>query len=655
MKKSKVFALASVTLLSALALAACSGDSNKTAAKYYSYVYTGDPDTLDYIRSGRQSTHEITTNAVDGLLENDKYGNLVPALAEDWTVSPDGKTYTYKIRKGVKWVDSNEEEYGEVTAHDFVTGLKHAADKKSDALYLVKDSIAGLADYLKPDGSKDFSTVGVKAIDDYTLQYTLNQPESFWNSKLTMGIMMPVYEKFLTSKGDDFGKTMDPSSILYNGPFILKNMTSKSSIEFSKNENYWDKDKVKIDGVKLAYYDGSDVDSLGRGFTDGTYSQARLFPSSSNYAAVEKDHKDEIIYTDAAADTAYYFFNVNRKAYGHTSKASDSERQNTQKAILNKDFRQAIAFGLNRIALNAQFNGEQGAPIVTRTSFVPSGFVQSDGKDFGQLTAAKLESMGDQWKGINLEDGQDGLYNKEKAKAAFERAKAALQAEGVTFPVHLDMPVIGNSEQNVQQVSSIKQSVEEAVGKENIVFDIQKVSEDEYSNGNYLAESPEQRDYDFTSLAWSPDFQDPSTYLNIWSPVAESEIEKFGLTANDTSVIEKVGLNEYKKLIDEASASATDLNDRYQKYAAAQAWLTDSALILPTNAQRGGAPALSRLVPYSKSFAEVGSKGSVYYKYVELLDKPVTKKEYDKAREDWHKEKAKSNEEYQKELAKHVK
>ena len=655
MKKSKVLVLAGVTLLSGLALAACSGGSSSSASKVYSYVYTADPDTLDYLRSGRSATSDITTNAVDGLLENDKYGNLVPALAEDWTVSPDGKTYTYTIRKGVKWYDSEGEEYGEVTAHDFVTGLKHAADKKSDALYLVKDSIVGLADYVGAEGKGDFSKVGVKAVDDYTLQYTLNQPESFWNSKTTMGIMMPVYEKFLTSKGEDFGKTMDPSSILYNGPFILKTMTSKSSIEFSKNENYWDKDKVKIDGIKLSYYDGSDVDSLARGFTEGTYSQARLFPSSSNYAAVEKDNKDNIIHTDAAADTGYYFFNVNRKNYAHTSQKTDAERQNTQKAIQNKDFRQAIAFGLNRIALNSQFNGQDGAAIVSRNLFVPSGFVQADGKDFGQLTAAKLETMGDQWKGMNLSDGQDGLHNKDKAKAAIERAKASLSAEGVTFPIHIDMPVVGNAEQSVQQISSIKQSVEEAVGKENVVIDIQKMNEDEYNNGNYMAESPSQRDYDLSGLGWSPDYQDPSTYLNIFSPQAESSIDNFGLELTDTAIIEKVGLNEFKSLIETANASTEDLNDRYKKFADAQAWLTDSALVIPTNAQRGGAPALSRMVPYSKSFAEVGSKGAEYFKYVELTDKPVTEKEYNEARDKWNKEKAKSNEEYQKDLAKHVK
>ena len=158
-------------------------------------------------------------------LESDKYGNLVPSLAEDWTVSKDGLTYTYKLRKGVKWYTSDGEEYADVTAKDFVTGLKHAADGKSGALYLVQDSIAGLSDYLS-GANKDFSNVGVKAIDDYTLQYTLKKPEPYWNSKTTYGLLFPVNEDFLKNKGKDFGKSTDPTSILYNGPFILKSLTA---------------------------------------------------------------------------------------------------------------------------------------------------------------------------------------------------------------------------------------------------------------------------------------------------------------------------------------------------------------------------------------------------------------------------------------------
>ena len=256
MKKSKWLALAGVSLLSVGVLVACSSKSN-TSSNTYNYVYTADPETLDYLISNKGSTTDAVTNGVDGLLENDKYGNLVPSIAKDWTVSADGLTYTYKLRKGVKWYTSDGEEYAEVTAKDFVTGLKHAADKKTESIYLAKDSVVGLAEYFEGT-DKDFSKVGVKALDDYTLQYTLKQPEPYWNSKMTYSLFWPVNEEFLKSKGDSFGKSTDPSSILYNGPYILKSLTAKSSIELVKNENYWDKKNVHFDGVKLSFYDASD-------------------------------------------------------------------------------------------------------------------------------------------------------------------------------------------------------------------------------------------------------------------------------------------------------------------------------------------------------------------------------------------------------------
>ena len=139
---------------------------------------TLDPTTLDYTISSKAATHDITTNVVDGLLENDKYGNLCTFTCGRLVCFKDGLTYTYKIRKGVKWYDADGEEHGEVTAQDFVTGLKHAADKKSETLPLVQGSVKGLDDYVQGKIT-DFSQVGVKAVDDYTLQYTLNKTWNF--------------------------------------------------------------------------------------------------------------------------------------------------------------------------------------------------------------------------------------------------------------------------------------------------------------------------------------------------------------------------------------------------------------------------------------------------------------------------------------------
>ena len=660
MKFSKVMALAGVTLLASGVLAACSGSgSSAKGEKTFSYVYETDPDSLNYLTTGKAAVANITSNVVDGLMENDRYGNFVPSMAEDWSVSQDGLTYTYTIRKDAKWYTSEGEEYAAVKAQDFVTGLKYAADNKSEALYLVQDSIKGLDAYVKGE-VKDFSEVGIKAIDDQTVQYTLNKPESFWNSKTTMGVLAPVNEEFLTSKGSDFAKATDPSSILYNGPFLLKSLVAKSSVEFEKNPNYWDKDNVHIDKVKLSFWDGQDNNKLAETFKDGGFSMARLFPTSASYPELEKEFKDNIVYTPQDSSTYLIGTNIDRQSYKYTSKTTDEQKTSTKKALLNKDFRQALAFGFDRTAYASQVNGESGATKLLRNLFVPPTFVQADGKNFGDLVKEKLVTYGDEWKDVNLDDAQDGLYNPEKAKAEFAKAKTALQAEGVQFPIHLDMPVDQTSTTKVQRVQSLKQSLEATLGADNVVVDIQQLQKDEVLNVTYFAETAAGEDWDLSdNVGWSPDYIDPSTYLDIIKPsVGENTKTYLGFdSGTNNAAAKQVGLEDYEKMVVEAGNENTDVSKRYDKYAAAQAWLTDSALIIPTTSKTGR-PMLSKMVPFTLPFAYSGNKGTseaLLYKYLELQDKPVTADEYQKAQDKWKKEKEESNKKAQEDLANHVK
>lgn len=656
MKKSKVFLLATISLLSVGVLAACSS-SSKTSGKTYNYVYGGDPATLDYVSTNKKNMTTAVSNGVDGLFENDQYGNLKPSVAESWSVSQDGLTYTYKIRKGVKWYTSDGEEYADVTAKDFVTGLKHAADTKSEAIYLLQNSVKGLNDYVSGD-NKNFENVGIKAIDDHTLQYTLSEPEPYWNSKLTYSVTWPVNADFLKSKGKDFGKSTDPTSILYNGPFLLKSLTTKSSIEFVKNENYWDKDNVHFDNVKLTYDDGTDQESLERNFTDGVYNLARLFPTSSNYSKVAKQYKDDIYYTQPGAAVEGVGINIDRQTYGHTSKENDQQKSSTKAALLNKDFRQSLSFAINRTNYAAQLNGKEAGKTAVRNIFVKPDFVQADGKNFGAMVMEQLPAFGDEWAGVNLADSQDGLYNPEKAKAEFAKAKAALQAEGVQFPIHLDVPVNQTNKIYVNQVQSLKESVESALGKDNVVLDLHQMSSDDFYNITYSAANAAAEDWDLSvGVAWEPDYLDPSTYLDVLKTTNSENTKSFmGYDNPNSPAAEKVGLKEYDQLVDDASKETTNLTARYEKYAKAQAWLTDSSLYIPTTTYNGAAAVISRIKPFSGAYAQAGDKGSTYYfKYLQSQDNIVTKKQYDSAYKDWLKEKAKSNDKAQKDFEKHIK
>ena len=655
MKSKKWLLTAGVVLSTTALLAACGkADKEADAPTTFSYVYAVDPASLDYSIATRTSTTDIIGNVVDGLMENDKYGNVIPSLAEDWSVSKDGLTYTYKLRKGVKWYTSEGEEYAEVTAHDFVTGLKHVADGKSDGVSLIQNSIKGLDAYMTGE-TNDFSTVGVKALDDYTVEYTLNAPESFWNSKVTTATMLPVNEEFLKASGKSYGE-VSPAGILYNGPYFLKTLTSKSLIEYEKNPNYWDKENVKIEKIKLTYYDGSDQESLIRSFSSGAYTTARLFPSSSNFASTLEQYGDKITYSPQDSSSYYFTFNVNRQSYNKTAKTSEEQKTSTKEAMLNKDFRQAINFAFNRHSYAAQLNGEDGADKIIPNSLVPDNFVQAGGKNFGQIAQAELVNYGDQWKGVELVDGKDSIYNPDKAKVAFEKAKKDLESKGVTFPIHLDVPVEQTDTIAVQQSNSFKQSIESTLGAENVVIDVLQMTDNEKETITSQARVPSQKDYDLNSTGWAPSYQDPASYLNIMDPKSGSAMKHLGITkGKDKDVVAKLGLDQYKKLLEDAVSETTDLEKRYEKYAKAQAWLTDSSLLMPT-ASSGGSPVVSNVVPFSKPYSQVGIKGDPYiFKGMKLQKDIVTTKEYDEALKKWQKEKLESNSKYQKELEKHIK
>ncbi|MFA9494170.1 peptide ABC transporter substrate-binding protein [Streptococcus sp. E17BB] len=658
MKKSRILALGGVTLLSAAVLAACGNgsSSSSSAPTTYTYAYTSDPESLNYLLVNKSTTGDIIGNVVDGLLENDEYGNFVPSLAEDWTVSQDGLTYTYTLRDDAKWFTVEGEEYANVTAEDFVTGLKYAADHSGDAeaLYLVQNSIAGLDAYVKGE-TKDFSTVGIKAIDEKTVQYTLTQPEPYWNSKLTTGILFPVNAEFLESKGDDFGSA-DPSSILYSGPYLISAMTAKSSLEYTKNPNYWDADKVAIENIKLTYTDGSDISTFIDQFEKGVFTASTILPNASNYSSVKEKFADNIIYGQQNGTVFYGAINVNRTSYKHTAKTTDAEKESTKKALLNKDFRQALNFAISRANYHAQAAGEDAKTKGIRNMLTAPTFVNVGDQTYGDVFTEKMAAIGSEWKDIDFSDAQDSLYNPEKAKAEFDKAKKELEAQGVTFPIRIDIPALQTSDLMMSRVGSIKESIESALGAENVQIDILPMDEDPLYAATFHAENASQEDYDISTVSgWGPDFQDPSTYLDIFNPASGDTLKIIGIDAgSNPEIVKTLGLEKLNQQLTDAAKETSDVAVRYSKYAEAEATLADASVLLPI-ISAGGRPSVTKAVPYTSSFSWTGIKGSVSYKYLKLQENAVTVKEYEAAREKWLKEKAESNAKAQEDLAKHVK
>ena len=179
-------------------------------------VYADEVETWDYLY---QSSGAQFANFIDGLVENDKYGMTQPGLAQSWDISADGTVYTFHLRPGVQWYTYTGEAYAEVTAHDFeFTGktiLTPAYGSKTSDIYM--DFFLNAKEYFS--GECAWEDVGIKALDDYTLQYTLVAPVSYFLSTLTYVCFLPANEQFVTEAGDRWGTTNE--YWLYNGAFIM--------------------------------------------------------------------------------------------------------------------------------------------------------------------------------------------------------------------------------------------------------------------------------------------------------------------------------------------------------------------------------------------------------------------------------------------------
>ncbi len=195
----------------------------------YTSLYSSELGTLNYLITTTTAEFAVAANVIDTLVEYDRYGQAQPSQAESWEVSDDGLTWTFHLRRGSKWVNAAGEEYAEVVANDFVAAAKYILDAQNasssaDILYGVVEGAeayyAGTAtpeEGATPAPVTEWDTVGIRALDDYTLQYTLNSPAPYFVSMTTYVCFMPVYEPFLLKKGEQFGLATGNDTLLFNG------------------------------------------------------------------------------------------------------------------------------------------------------------------------------------------------------------------------------------------------------------------------------------------------------------------------------------------------------------------------------------------------------------------------------------------------------
>ncbi|MCD4713556.1 MAG: hypothetical protein K8R73_09770 [Clostridiales bacterium] len=218
----------------------------------YNTIYSGELTTLNYLITASENEFAIASNLVDSLIDYDQYGVAQPALAESWTVSDDKTVWTFKIREGVNWYTFDGEEYAEVTAQDWVDAMTYILNPdNSSATAQIAYGVLKNAEAFYNGEVTDFAEVGVKAIDTYTLEYTLERPTPYFLSMLNYVTFFPVNGQFLADSEHRFGT--HNSTLLYNGAYILETYEPQSRRVLVKNQNYWDASKIYIEKINYRY------------------------------------------------------------------------------------------------------------------------------------------------------------------------------------------------------------------------------------------------------------------------------------------------------------------------------------------------------------------------------------------------------------------
>lgn len=538
----------------------------------FSMPYASDPVTWDGLATSRAADTDAIINTYDGLMEYDVEGTLQPALAESYEVSDDGLTYTFHLRKDVKWTDSQGREVDTVKADDFVAGMQHMCDAQGGLEYLVQGVIKNVSQYISGEVT-DFDEVGVKAVDDYTVEYTLEEPCSYFMTMLGYTIFMPMSRSYYQSQGGKFGAEYDSSaadyqygkdsnSIAYCGPYLVTNATAKNTIVFKLSDSYWNKDNVNIKTLTWLFNDQSDVTKMYTDAKAGTVDYVNLNTSTMETAKSEGLYDQYAVVSDTDATSFMGFYNINRTATanvndGTTAKStkSDEEIQRTNKALQNVHFRRAISFAADRGAYNAQQVGEDLKYTSLRNTFTPGYFVslskdttiQINGTDttfpagtyYGEIVQKQIDADGVKIKVWDAEnktsDGFDGWYNPENAVEELNTAIEELAEDGITIdesnPIQIEYPYPSAVEVYTNKANSYKKSVEAALGGKVVINLVDAVDLDGWYYAGYYVNYGYEQNYDVYDVSgWGPDFGDPCSYLDTMLPDYEGYMTKcFGI------------------------------------------------------------------------------------------------------------------------------
>ena len=606
-----------------------SGSPDVAYVNAYKSTFSESITSMNPYCTGGTSDYIFIANIVDGLVETDKYGTAVPCLAESWEHNDDYSVWTFHLRPDVYWVDHNGEvtEY-KVTADDFVAGIRYIAEPTHNAssFSTIGGVIAGLQEYYENlvniDDGQDVGmtrdevlasfdeTVGVKALDEYTVEYTLTGPCPYFLSYAQLDLTLPVEQAFLDQVGEDYGLAMD--KMLYNGGYYISAWDLDKQFVLTKNEHYWDVDNITLDTLQWEFI--SDSISTLEMFQRGNVTDVSL--GSEEIASIRGGEWENYIYLSEKTVTTYWY------SFNFATKNPEMAA-----AVQNENFRKAIFTAIDAVTLSAIWEPNDPEFFCRYTLLPENCMFDEDGVDYTDYGRLK-------------EYKENNPFNAETAKGYMEAAVAELcEADGVTLkgvtPGTVDMlpmtefeadgklPIdivysSSNSDTEMKKATLVKNMLETYLGTEyvNVILC--------YSNNNFTAEVLDLGNWDLYDNSYGFRYADPSANLNRCT-------SDFDITDSSYQI------PEFDAMI--AAADATyDLNERYAAYAEAEFYLLDHAYIKPYMTG-GGSYKMTRLVPYTVPGGYFGL-GRYKMKGALIQETPVTTEQHAQLKEQYDAERA---------------
>ncbi len=534
-----------------------------TFSDTYSSTFSSVPTTWDILASSKSSVGDYVCHTIEGLLQYDSEGYQQPALATGYEVSDDGLTYTFTIREGVEWVDSQGRKVADLKADDFVAGFQHMIDTQG-GLESMGYYVEGAESYIYGE-TTDFDTVAVKALDDYTLEYTLAAPCPYFLTMLGYSAYMPMSRDYYVSQGGVFGRDeyqeaiasssylygTDQDHIAYIGAFICTNCTDKNSITFEANPSYWDSENQVVTKMEYLYNDGTDATKYYTDYMNGLTVSCSLNTARKELAIADGIFDDYAVINYASSSSFMGYMNLNRQSYANADGAMASPKTEEQEALTHaalqsENFRLAVAFAYDRATYNSVSVGDELKYITIRNTYTPADFVITTedvtvdingtatsfpaGTYYGEMVQAQIDADGypiQVWDADNYTgDGFDGFFNPDNANAYLDLAIEELASIGyevsVDNPIYLDIPRATYAETSAQSAEVYKETMEEVFGGLVIVNTIESDSADQYRASNYDCDYGYEMNYDIQyNSGWGPDYGDPQTYLDTMLPYGD--------------------------------------------------------------------------------------------------------------------------------------